>query len=106
RHFGNVKDARVCVGLVYSNPTPTGNDFDAGVGVRVDLPLDPYARARYEVVRAFGEHYVFPPRENVFWQNSEGFGTTTRFYLDRGISDKLLLRWTNLGKYTEETVGL
>ncbi|HJY36954.1 MAG TPA: hypothetical protein VJ299_05795, partial [Steroidobacteraceae bacterium] len=76
------------------------------VGVRVDLPLDPYARARYEIVRDFGEHWVFTARETVFWQNSEGFGTTTRTYLDRAISDTLLLRWANLGKYTEETIGL
>ncbi len=55
---------------------------------------------------AFGEHYVFTARETVFWQNSEGFGTTTRMYLDRAISDTLLLRWANLGKYTEETIGL
>jgi hypothetical protein len=106
RQFGNLEDESVLVGLGYSSPERTGNDFDLGVGVRVDLPLDPYARARYEVVRAFAEHYVFTGRETVFWQNSEGFGTTTRFHLDRAISDNLLLRWANLGKYTEETIGL
>lgn len=106
RQFGNLEDESVLVGLGYSSPERTGNDFDLGVGVRVDLPLDPYARARYEIVRAFAEHYVFTARETVFWQNSEGFGTTTRLYLDRAISDTLLLRWANLGKYTEETVGL
>jgi hypothetical protein len=106
RQFGSLEDESVLVGLGYSSPERTGNDFDLGVGVRVDLPLDPYARARYEVVRAFGEHYVFTARETLFWQNSEGFGTTTRMYLDRAISDTLLLRWANLGKYTEETIGL
>lgn len=102
RQFGNLEDESVLVGLGYSSPERTGNDFDLGVGVRVDLPLDPYARARYEIVRAFAEHYVFTARETVFWQNSEGLGTTTRLYLDRAISDALLLRWANLGKYTEE----
>ena len=106
RQFGTLEDESVLVGLGYSSPERTGNDFDVGVGVRVDLPPDPYARARYEIVRAFGEHYVFTARETVFWQNSEGFGTTTRTYLDRGISDTMLLRWANLGKYTEETIGL
>jgi hypothetical protein len=106
RQFGNLEDESVLVGLGYSSPERTGNDFDLGVGVRVDLPLDPYARGRYEIVRAFGEKYVFTARETVFWQNSEGFGTTTRTYLDRSLSDTLLLRWTNLGKYTEETIGL
>src|SRR5678815_259958 len=106
RQFGTLEDEAVLVGLGYSSPTRTGNDFDVGVGVRVDIPPDPYARARYEIVRAFGEHWVFTARETVFWQNSEGFGTTTRTYLDRALSDTLLLRWANLGKFTEETIGL
>ena len=106
RSFGTLEDDSVLVGLGYSNPKRTGNDFDASVGVRVDLPLDPYARARYEIVRNFAEHYVFSARETVFWQNTEGFGTTTRLYLDRALSERFLLRWANLGKYTEETLGL
>ncbi|HVF15951.1 MAG TPA: hypothetical protein VNA21_03545, partial [Steroidobacteraceae bacterium] len=84
----------------------TGNDFDAGVGVRVDLPMDPYARARYEIVRTFAEQYVFRARETVFWQNTEGFGSTTRFNIDRALNDRFLVRWNNLGKYTEETLGV
>src|SRR5262245_53773119 len=106
RQFGTLEEEAVLVGLGYSSPQRTGNDFDAGVGVRVDLPLDPYARARYEIVRSFSERYVFSARETVFWQNTEGFGTTTRINLDRVISDRFLLRWSNVGKYTEETLGL
>lgn len=106
RQFGGIEDESVLVGLGYSRPERTGNDFDAGVGVRIDLPLDPYARARYEIVRSFAEHYVFRARETVFWQNSEGFGTTTRFNIDRALTDRFLLRWNNIGKFTEETRGL
>jgi len=106
RQFGNLEDESVLVGLGYSSPERTGNDFDAGVGVRVDLPLDPYARARYEIVRTFAEKYVFRARETGFWQNSEGFGSTTRVTIDRALSDRFLLRWTGLGKFTEETRGL
>ncbi len=106
RQFGTLEDESVLVGLGYSSPERTGNDFDAGVGVRIDLPMDPYARARYEIVRSFADRYVFSTRETVFWQNTEGFGTTTRINLDRVISDRFLLRWSNLGKFTEETIGL
>lgn len=106
RQFGTLEDESVLLGLGYASPERTGNDFDAGVGVRVDWPLDPYARARYEVVRAFAEKYVFSARETVFWQNTEGFGTTTRISVDRVISDRFLLRWMNIGKYTEQTIGL
>lgn len=106
RQFGTLEDESVLLGLGYSSPKRTGNDFDAGVGVRVDVPVDPYARARYEVVRSFADRYVFSARETVFWQNTEGFGTTTRINLDRVISDRFLLRWGNLAKYTEETTGV
>lgn len=106
RQFGGLEDESVLLGLGYSNPKRTGNDFDASVGVRVATPLDPYARTRYEFIRNFGEHYVFAARETLFWQNSEGFGTTTRLTLDRAFSERFLLRWTNLGKYTEETLGI
>lgn len=106
RIFGGLEQESVLVGLGYSRPERTGSDFDVGVGVRVDLPLDPYARARYEIVRTFAEHYVFRVRETVFWQNSEGFGSTTRFNIDRALNDRFLLRWNNIAKWTEETVGL
>ncbi len=106
RQFGNLEDESVLLGLGYSNPKRTGNDFDASVGVRVDTPLDPYVRTRYEIVRNFAEKYVFTARETLFWQNSEGLGTTTRMNLDRALSEKFLLRWSNLGTYTQETEGV
>jgi hypothetical protein len=74
--------------------------------VRVDTPLDPYVRTRYEFVRNFAESYVFNARETLFWQNSEGLGTTTRMMLDRALSEKFLLRWANLGTFTQETEGV
>ena len=106
RQFGTLEDESVLVGLGYSSPERTGNDFDAGVGVRIDVPLDPYAQARYEIVRTFAEKFVFRARETGFWQNSEGFGSTTRINIDRALNDKLLIRWTTVGKFTEETLGL
>ena len=104
--FGGVEDESVLLGLGYSSPSRTGNDFDAGVGVRVDVPLDPYAQTRYEIVRTFAQDYVFRARETVFWRNSEGFGSTTRFNIDRALSDRFLLRFNNVGKFTEETNGM
>ncbi len=103
---GGFDDESVLVGLGYSKVERTGNDLDVGIGVRVDLPLDPYARVRYEIVRTLAEHYVFRARETIFWQNSEGFGSTTRFNIDRALTERFLLRWNNIGKWTEETEGL
>jgi hypothetical protein len=76
------------------------------VGVRVDLPLDPYVRTRWEMTRSFAESYVFSTRQTFFWQNSEGLGTTTRLTLDRALSPRHLLRWSTLGKFTQETTGM
>ena len=106
RQFGGMQDESVLVGLGYSNPQRTGNDFDLGIGVHVRLPLDPYARARYEITRTFAEHYVFRARETLFWQNTEGFGTTTRFNIDRALNDRFLVRWNNTAKFTEHTIGV
>jgi hypothetical protein len=106
RQFGNLEDDSVLLGLGYSNPKRTGNNFDAGVGVRLDVPPDPYARGRYEMVRNFGERYTLMARQTLFWQRTEGFGTTTRLNLDRALSERMLVRWSSLGKYTEATKGV
>jgi hypothetical protein len=107
RQFGGMpEDESVLVGLGYSSPKRNGNDFDVSVGVRVDLPLDPYVRTRWEMTRSFAESYVFSTRQTFFWQNSEGLGTTTRLTLDRALSPRHLLRWSTLGKFTQETTGM
>ncbi|NJO12584.1 MAG: hypothetical protein HC872_02995 [Gammaproteobacteria bacterium] len=107
RQFGSMaEDESVLVGLGYSSPRRNGNDFDVSVGVRVDLPLDPYVRTRWEMTRTFAESYVFSTRQSFFWQNSEGLGATTRLTLDRALSPWYLLRWSGLGKFTQETAGM
>jgi len=107
RQFGGMaQDESVLVGLGYSSPKRTGNDFDVSLGVRVDIPLDPYVRTRWEMTRAFADSYVFSTRQTFFWQNSEGLGTTTRLTLDRALSPQFVARWSGLGKFTEETEGM
>ncbi len=107
RQFGGMaEDESLLVGLGYSSPKRDGNDFDVSLGVRVDVPLDPYVRTRWEMIRTFAESYVFSTRQTLFWQNSEGLGTTTRLTLDRALSQQYLLRWNGLGKFTQETEGM
>jgi hypothetical protein len=107
RQFGSMaQDESVLLGLGYASPKRDGNDFDVSLGVRVDVPLDPYVRTRWEMTRAFAESYVFSTRQTFFWQNSEGLGTTTRLTLDRVLSPRLLARLSGVGKFTEETDGM
>lgn len=106
RQFGDLEDERMLLGLGYFDPKRTGNDFDASVGVRLGTPVDPYVRARYEIVRHFADRNVFSVRTTPFWQNSEGVGVTLRSYLDRAWSDRFLTRWLNVGKYSEASEGV
>jgi len=106
RRFGEVEDESVLVGLGYSSPVRARDGFDVGVGVRVRWPLDPYARARYQIVRTFAGNYVFAGRQAAFWRHSDGFGTTTHATIDRALSDRFLLRWSNLGTFSENTQGV
>lgn len=106
RRFGELEDESVLVGLGYSAPVRGRDGFDVGAGVRVRVPLDPYARARYEIVRTFAGDYVFAARQTVFWRHSDGFGATTQATIDRALSDRFLLRWNTLGTFTENTRGL
>jgi hypothetical protein len=106
QQLGDPEHESLLLGLGYSDPRRTGNDFDASIGVKVDAPLDPYVRTRYEIVRHFADRYVFSLRETLFWQDSEGFGTTTRSYLDQSLSKRFLARWLNVATYTQETESL
>lgn len=106
RRFGEVEDESVLLGLGYATPVRARDGFDVGVGVRVRLPLDPYARARRQIVRTFAGNHVFAGRQAVFWRRSDGFGATTHATIDRTLSERFLLRWSNLGAFSEITRGV
>jgi len=60
-----------------------------------------------------GTSRVWPPavnsvwrfRETVFWENRDGFGSTTSLDFDRVLHRDLLLRWGNVGTISESTEG-
>ncbi len=79
-------------------------NFD--VGVKVDVPIDPYARVHYRANLFVTEKALLRFRQTFFWQRSEGFGTTTRFDRERMLSDRFLVRWLALGTVSESTQGL
>jgi hypothetical protein len=106
RQFGHQEDDAVLLGLGYGQPGRSGGYFDVDVGARVDLPLDPYAKARYRMALPFLEHNVLRLRETLFWQQSEGAGATTGFDLERLLTEQFLARWTVSATLTQNTRGV
>jgi hypothetical protein len=106
RQYGPSRDEQTIFGISYRAPIKQGGRFDAGAGVRLRTPLDPYLKGGYIYQRGAVEDFLFSFRQTGFWQGSEGLGTTSRVDLERLIRGPWLLRWTNSGTFSEESLGL
>jgi len=80
--------------------------FGLSAGVRLRSPPDPFVQASYWYQSRFSERLLFRGRQTVFWENEDGFGTTTRLVLERGLGETRLLRWGNLLRLAESTEGM
>ncbi len=101
----NVNDSTL-VGLGYNESFEKNGSFDAGTGVHIRFPLNPYVKGSYRYAKPMGESNLLRLRETIFWENIEGFGTTTRIDWDHVVSDHNLLRWSNSGTVSQITDGL
>jgi hypothetical protein len=106
RQFGPASDEQTLAGIVYRTPDKQGSSFDAGAGVRIRFPLDPYVKGSYVYERGKTESGLLSLRQTVFWQNSEHAGVTTRVDLERVLNECLLLRWTTSGSISEKSEGV
>ena len=106
RQFGREVDDDVLFGLGYRQPGQRGGYFDANVGTRFHDPDEPYIKSTYRIAIPMFERNLLRLRETVFWEDSEGLGATTRFDLERLISDDFLARWTGSVTVTQETEGV
>lgn len=106
RQFGRQDDDATLFGLGYSEPARGGGHFDADIGAKLGFPIDPYVKARYRVALPFFERNVLRLRETLFWQDSEGIGATTRWDLERLLTEKFLVRWTSSGTLTQNSEGV
>jgi hypothetical protein len=104
--FGRNIDDSTLLGLGYNEPLQKHGSFDADAGVHLEFPLDPYVKGSYRYAHPVGDSNLMRFRETVFWENSQGFGTTTRVDWDHVISDHHLLRISGTGTFSESTIGL
>jgi hypothetical protein len=106
RQYGPAGDEQTLAGIVYRTPLKQGSRFDAGAGVRLSFPLDPYLKAAYVYERGASERGLLSLRETVFWQNSQHAGFTTRVGLERIFRERWLVRWTTSATISEQSEGV
>jgi len=106
RQYGPVEEDQTLLGISYRETPKQGGRWDAGAGVRVRLPLDPYVKGGYLYRKGELDHLLFSLRETAFWQNSEQLGLTNRFDLERLIFDQWMIRFTGSATVSQETQGM
>jgi len=108
RTYGPPTEDQTLLGIGYHEAAKPqqGGRFDAGVGIRLALPTDPYIKGSYVFERGVSETGLFSIRETLFWQHSEGFGETTRLDLERIYDVHWLVRYTASATRSQQSEGV
>jgi hypothetical protein len=106
RTYGPPTEDQTLLGIGYHQPDRGGSRFDAGAGVRLGFPMDPYVKGSYVFEAGRPHTGLFSVRETLFWQNSDGAGETTRLDLERIFEDRVLVRYTLSGTRSQKSEGL
>jgi hypothetical protein len=104
--FGLESEEQWLAGLGYSPPGRWGSKLDFRVGGRLKTSPEVFAQSRYRRNIFVGTRDVWRFRETVFWENHEGFGSTTSLDFDHVLRRDLLARWSNIGTISESTEGM
>ncbi len=102
---GTIEEDETLFGIRY-RPLKEGGRFEADAGLRIASPLDPFVKGGYRYSWGTPERLLVNLREIAFWQNSEGFGVTSRIDLERIVDDAWRVRWTASGTVSEKTQGV
>lgn len=94
------------LGLGYEPMRGTRSRLRLGAGVRLRTPPDPFVQASYWYQDKLTDQLLFRARQTVFWENEDGFGTTSRLVLERGLGETRMLRWGNQLRISEATDGM
>jgi hypothetical protein len=106
RQYGPTAEEQTLFGLVYSEPHKQGSSFDAGAGVALRFPPDPYVKGSYVYERGSSHAGILSLRQTLFYQNSEGFGVTSRADLERVFDERWLVSWTNSATISQRSQGV
>jgi hypothetical protein len=104
--FGPQQQDQTLFGIAYNQPQRQGGRFDAGAGMHIALPLDPYLKGSYIYELGNPDRGVFGWRETLFYENSQGgVGVTSRLDYDRLVTPQLLFHWTGSTTLAQRTYG-
>ncbi len=104
--FGLESEEQWLAGLGYSPPGKWAKKIDFRVGGRLKSSPEVFTQARYRRNVFIGERNVWRFRETLFWENDDGFGSTTSLDIDHVLRRDLLVRWSNVGTISESTEGM
>lgn len=104
--FGVETEDRWLAGLGYSPPGRWKDRLDFRVGGRVSSAPEVFVQGRLRRNVFLGDRSVWRLRETVFYENRDGFGSTTSADFDHVLRRTLLFRWGSVGTVSEATDGL
>jgi hypothetical protein len=104
--FGLETDDRWLAGLGYSPPGRWRERLDFRVGARMSSAPEAFVQGRLRRNVFLGERSVWRLRETGFYENRDGFGSTSSADFDHVLSRKLLFHWGTVGTVSEATDGL
>jgi hypothetical protein len=92
------------IGLSYNVWEHLESRIDFKLGLRSSGKGKVKARYRYE--SPWGDHFTNRLVETLYFIDGEGFGTSTRYELDRAIDQDKILRWSNNATFAEDSNGV
>lgn len=106
RTGGEIEDDETLVGVQFRDRPQGGGRFEADAGIRIRSPIDPFVKGGYRFAHRFAESTLGTLRATGFWQNSEGFGLTSRIDAERALDNDSLIRWTASATISQESEGV
>ena len=103
--FGVEDEDRWLAGLGYSPPGRYAERLDFRVGARLSTAPEAFVQGRLRRNLFLGDRSVWRLRETVFYENRDGFGSTSSADFDYVLRRNLLFRWGTVGTFSESTEG-
>jgi hypothetical protein len=103
--FSVEDEDRWLAGLGYSPPGRWKDRFDVRVGLKLSTESEVFVQGRFRRNVFFGEKSVWRLRETVFYENRDGFGSTTSADFDHILGKRLLFHWGTVATISEATDG-
>ena len=104
--FAVENEDRWLAGLGWSPPGRYKEKIDFRVGGNVSSSPEVFIQGRYRQNVFVGEGSVWRLRETVFYENRDGFGSTTGIDFDHVLRNDVLFRFSNIGTWSEGSEGL